>query len=320
MTVSYTKQFGTVDWCDFFHFARLLGRWRGGFYKLVLPQLLVFSILYAALISCYSLVFTEAQERFFENVISVITRNSDELGSAVAFFLGFFIDQVLTRFWRQYHLLPWADGFAFHCAAHLTGRDQRSRLMRRTLVRYVCAATVIGLCEVDPRLRRRFPTFQYYVDADLLTAGEATIAEQVPNGFSKHYVPLSWATALLRRARVEGRIADEHGLAALNEQIDKIRGQLGVLQAYEWVPVPLVYIHVVVLAVYASFTFTVMTHPFEKFKSSQGAVFSKYGQEGTTDELHDYTRIIMRCMVSSTLSLNIVLDKRYQCGTVVGIK
>lgn len=113
--------------------------------------------------------------------------------------------------------------------------------------------------------------------------------------FSKHYMPLTWATALLRRAQKEGRIPDEHGYNDMFREIDKIRGQLGLLSVYDWIPVPLVYIHVVVLAVYSFFAVTVLTHPFEKWMFTSGEVFSVGGDDA--NELDRETRMRMRYLV-----------------------
>ena len=52
---------------------------------------------------------------------------------------------ILCRWWRQYTLLPWPDNMALLTTTFLTGNEERQRLMRRNIVRYVllsyCMAT-----------------------------------------------------------------------------------------------------------------------------------------------------------------------------------
>ena len=174
MTVTYTKDLHTAGWFSFFG---TLKRWKGSFYKLIFPQMLCFVGIYSSMMLCYHFVLSIEMRQSFENVISMFARHRGHLGSAVAFFLGFFIDQVFRRFWGQFLTIPWPDSFAFLCSVNIVGQDSRSRLMRRTLVRYVCAATIMGICQYTPKVARRFPTFKSYCQCDLLTENEANIIE-----------------------------------------------------------------------------------------------------------------------------------------------
>ena len=114
--------------------------------------------------------------------------------------------------------------------------------------------------------------------------------------FSKHYLPLTWVTALLRRAQKEGRIPDEHGYNDMYREVDKIRGQLGLLGSINSLSVPLVYIQVVVVAVYSFFAVAVLTHPFEKWQFT-GGIFDASGKY-VTEELDRVTRLRMKYLVS----------------------
>lgn len=43
----------------------------------------------------------------------------------------------MTRWWNQYMAIPWPDSIAVFVSATIHGNDERGRLMRRTIVRYV---------------------------------------------------------------------------------------------------------------------------------------------------------------------------------------
>ena len=83
----------------------------------------------------------------------------------VAFVLGFYVSLVVGRWWDQFSSLPWPDNLALKVTAHLQGQDERARLMRRTIMRYMCLAFVITLHSISPPIKKRFPTFHHMTKA-----------------------------------------------------------------------------------------------------------------------------------------------------------
>ena len=174
MTITYTSELHTAHWFNFF---RVLLKWKGSVYKLIYRQSLVFFTVYFGLLFLYTFALSEESKHQFEKVVEVFAMRKGSLGSAVAFFLGFFIDQIFRRFWRTFLTIPWPDAFAFLCSSYIVGYDNRSRLIRRTLVRYICASVIMSLSGLSPRIKRRFPEMNDYVASDLLTSNEAHLIE-----------------------------------------------------------------------------------------------------------------------------------------------
>ena len=79
--------------------------------------------------------------------------------------LGFYVAIVVERWWSQFNLIPWPDRMAFFITAHLHGLDERGRLMRRTIMRYLCLSYVITLSSISSAVKKRFPTFQHMTEA-----------------------------------------------------------------------------------------------------------------------------------------------------------
>ena len=71
---------------------------------------------------------------------------------------------VVTRWWDQYNLLPWPDNIGIMCVGMFSTRqDERARLMRRNVVRYVILSYCIALRTVSFKLKKRFPDLEHLV-------------------------------------------------------------------------------------------------------------------------------------------------------------
>ena len=44
-------------------------------------------------------------------------------------------------------------------------QDERSRLMRRTVIRYANLSLCITLAMISPRVKKRFPTLEHFVES-----------------------------------------------------------------------------------------------------------------------------------------------------------
>merc|ERR1711988_1533616 len=118
-----------------------------------------------------------------------------------------------------YTLLPRPDSMAILVITFLTGKEERQRLMRRNIIRYVllsyCMATKVSA--------------------------------------NKWFLPLVWASDICARALAEGKIRPQTVKSLIGE-ICNIREKLTGIMNHDWVSVPLVYTQTVTLAVYSYFT------------------------------------------------------------------
>ena len=85
----------------------------------------------------------------------------------VTFVLGFYVSMVFTKWWDQFTSIPWPDRLALYIAANINGMDEKSRLLRRTIMRYVCASYVMTLSSISSSVRKRFPTLQHIQEGGL---------------------------------------------------------------------------------------------------------------------------------------------------------
>lgn len=57
-------------------------------------------------------------------------------------------------------------------------------------------------------------------------------------------MPIVWAASIITRARKEGRIRDDFAVKTILDELNKLRGQCGLLLSYDVISVPLVYTQV----------------------------------------------------------------------------
>ena len=151
MTVSYTADVANAS--NFGVFTNILIKWKGSVYKLVFKELLAFLAVYFCLNGFYRQILTQPGMEWYRNLFESLKAYCSIQMSSIpmTFVLGFYVSLIVKRWWDQYNLLPWPDSLAIYIVGLLHGLDERGRLMRRNIMRYVLLAYVITLRRVSFR-------------------------------------------------------------------------------------------------------------------------------------------------------------------------
>ncbi|KAJ8984460.1 hypothetical protein NQ317_012526 [Molorchus minor] len=229
----------------------LLARWRGSIYKIVWADLLLFLGLYYALNITYLFFLDDVSKMYFKKIVTYCAKYGSLI--PLSFVLGFYVNIVFTRWWSQYSSIPFPDNLAILIGASIKGQGDRARIVRRTIVRYVCVTFTITLTMLSPKVKKRFPSVDHFVEAGLITPEEKKLMEELP---------LAWAASVTTRARHEGIITDDLSVKGILDEINQFRSKCGRLLDYDWISIPLVYTQVVTLAVYSYFLVTVVGYQF----------------------------------------------------------
>ncbi|KAG1652714.1 Bestrophin-3 [Nymphon striatum] len=280
MTVSYTLEVSNAGLCGF---AKLLLRWRGSIYKLMLKEMIMFIGLYYNLSIIYRYALSADGRIIFEK-ISIYCKAFSNL-IPISFVLGFYVAIVVHRWWEQVLSVPSPDKyihernfdlvlsfrsyrvigyitkserFALLVSTYIHGSDERSRIIRRTLIRYVNLTIVMTFQLISTAVKKRFPTIDHIQEAGLMTNEERSVYDVIVCPTGKWWVPIAWSCSLISRANKEGRIKNEVALDSLIQEVYNIRSRCGKLFLYDWISVPLVYTQVVTLAIYTFFLSTLM--------------------------------------------------------------
>jgi bestrophin, other len=103
--------------------------------------------------------------RIFEEAVIYCRFYQDTIN--LTFVLGFYVSVVFNRWQDQFRSIPWPDTVAIMTVTYLTGEDERSRLMRRTVMRYINLSYVMTMRSISPPVKKRFPTMDHMVDAGM---------------------------------------------------------------------------------------------------------------------------------------------------------
>jgi len=160
MTITYTYEVSKVRLCGF---SRLLCYWRGSIYKLLYREMIIFGLIYTGLSILYRFALNESQRGIFEKISLYCEAFTNLI--PISFVLGFYVAMVVTRWWQQYLSIPWPDRIQTYLANLLLGADERARMMRRTIIRYLNLSSVLVLSSMSPVVKKRFPTMAHLVHA-----------------------------------------------------------------------------------------------------------------------------------------------------------
>ncbi|NXW27876.1 BEST4 protein, partial [Phaetusa simplex] len=257
MTISYPLK---VANSRFGGFSKLLFRWKGSIYKLLYKEFIVFMVLYAMLSLVYWWLLTEEQKRLYTKVAQSCNRSTDLI--PMSFVLGFYVTLIVNRWWAQYTSIPLPDQLMCVISSNVHGKDEKGRILRRTLIRYANLSSVLILRSVSTRVLKRFPTMDHVVEAGFMTQDERKKYESLHSDFNKYWIPCVWFTNLAAQARWDGCIRDDVALRLLMDEPNLYRAKCSMLFHYDWISIPLVYTQVVTIAVYSFFTFCLIGRQF----------------------------------------------------------
>ena len=149
MTISYTSK---IDLSRRLGFFRLFRLWKGSLIQAVGPDLLVYLLIYYILSFIYRFCLTplsEDSKQRFEHLCIYCARWSKLI--PLSFLLGFYVNQVVSRWWSWFSQISWPDTLALYLANYLPGGG-KNREMRRTIIRWVCLSSILSLKTVSSKV------------------------------------------------------------------------------------------------------------------------------------------------------------------------
>ncbi|KAL7643931.1 UNVERIFIED_CONTAM: hypothetical protein RMT77_005940 [Armadillidium vulgare] len=260
MTINYSSK--VVNCRGLGSMWRLALRWRGSVYKLIWPDLILYTLCFFIISALYRFGLNQDRRRAFEQVAINLEAFTSKI--PIAFVLGFYVSNVITRWWAQFENIAWIDSLGVFTSSMILGSDEGGRLLRRQISRYVNLGCAMALTVISPIVKNKYNTTNHFIEAGFMTRNEKKIIDALTNKTTHpiYWLPFCWAASLVMKARREGRILDDMAVKTLIDEINKSRGMCGMLLCYEWISIPLVYTQIVTVAVWSYFISTLMGRQF----------------------------------------------------------
>lgn len=101
--------------------------------------------------------------RRFEAIVEYCNKFQENI--PISFILGFYVNAVVSRWWEQFNNIPWPSRLSLFVTSHIRGQDERSRMIRRTLMRYMSLGYVMTMSSISVPVKKRFPTTNHFIEA-----------------------------------------------------------------------------------------------------------------------------------------------------------
>ncbi|CAB3409080.1 unnamed protein product [Caenorhabditis bovis] len=248
MTISYSG-----------NFCRLLLRWKGSIWRSVWRELALFLFLFYSIrmISPRFFDWVDPKDEFnYRKIYKVFCHEFNEYTKMIplTFLLGFYVSNVVSRWWRQFECLKWPEDML--SALCLLLPSEESRPARHQIARYLNLTSALAWRDVSTKIRLRFPTLRNIIDAGLLTEREYEKLQDInePSPGIRWLTPLHWIQRLIDAELSAGRGAPQYVTTVVAE-LKAFRSSFRKLYCHDWVCVPLVYTQVAAIATYSYFFF-----------------------------------------------------------------
>ncbi|ETN76781.1 Bestrophin [Necator americanus] len=214
MTVSYSG-----------NFMRLLLRWKGSIWRSVWIELVVFLLLYYAVRIFYLYgipAMDENGELGYKKKFYLLCKEFNEYTKFIplTFLLGFYVSNVVSRWWRQFECLSWPEDLLSIVCMIFHENTENSKKKRHQIARYLNLVSALAWRDISDKIRLRFPSIRNLIDAGLMTEGEF---------------------ARLEKMQIEAGRVPTHYLSVFTNELKQYRTSFRKLFCHDWVCVPLVY-------------------------------------------------------------------------------
>ncbi|VDM37902.1 unnamed protein product [Toxocara canis] len=244
---------------------RIIFRWKGSVWKAVIVELLLWSVCYQLIALTYYQLLSDHYQKVFQEVALSINKRMGYI--PLEFILGFFVNAIVKRWTDAFHNMGYLEDQAMMVSNVISGDDDEGRMIRRTIVRYLCLSQVLVFRDLSIRVRARFPSYESIVKAGLMMESEKYRLRSYKHfesdaDYGRNWAPINWAFTLVIKARQNGRIVSDIWTKKTCDEICKFKKCLQVLCNYDWVPIPLAYPQFVILAVHTYFMICLVSKQF----------------------------------------------------------
>lgn len=135
----------------------------------------------------------------FESVVQYFDTNLGSIQKDLTFLLGFYVSNIVRRWWTQYQLLPWPDTIVLLSHGLVNFQAEKSVEFCRTVMRYGMLSYILCIRRLSKALRALFPDNESLIKAKIATKKELNILEKQGDLGRVWWMPLSWSMMMIRK-------------------------------------------------------------------------------------------------------------------------
>lgn len=229
----------------------LYSRWQRSLPSHLAVELLLYIGIYYVILGITRFGLSDEHQEQFKDFSRYISKNLKGLGRDLTFLLGFYVKQIVNRWWNTWKAVPWPDLFPLVTQALVDPATTKARQWTGRLTRYCLLSYVLCLRRLSKALRRMFPSDQSLTDCGLASSKELSYLRSEGDLGQVWFVPLSWAMTMVRRSKQEAVM--ETNQKILIGGLAKFQDGLQGVDAFDHAIFPPVYRQVVNTAVYTYF-------------------------------------------------------------------
>jgi len=228
-------------------------------------ELLLYLFLFYVVHLFFRVGMNDQQQLEFTGLAVYFSKNLSYLAKDMVFLLGFFVKQIVARWWSTWEAVPLPDPLSLICHSIVEKTPKGKRWAAR-INRYCLLSYVLCLRRISRALQRMFPSDQSLTDCGLIQQKELEYLRSEDRDLGRvWWLPLSWCMTLIKKTKEEkDNKVIESEQKILVGGILKYHSQLERVDGFDHVIFPPVYHQVVTFAIYAYFSLSLLAEQVEK--------------------------------------------------------
>jgi len=228
-------------------------------------ELLLYLFLFYVIHLFFRVGMNDQQQLEFTGLAVYFSKNLSYLAKDMVFLLGFFVKQIVARWWSTWEAVPLPDPLSLICHSIVEKTPKGKRWAAR-INRYCLLSYVLCLRRISRALQRMFPSDQSLTDCGLIQQKELEYLRSEDRDLGRvWWLPLSWCMTLIKKTKEEkDNKVIESEQKILVGGILKYHSQLERVDGFDHVIFPPVYHQVVTFAIYAYFSLSLLAEQVEK--------------------------------------------------------
>jgi len=218
-------------------------------------ELVCYLVLYYIIHGIYSYALGDDEKREFEKIVDYFDKNLSPMAKEMTFLLGFYVSNVVKRWWEQYKSLPWPDTLVAISHALVDFNHEEGMKFCQTIMRYSMLSYILCVRRLSKALQQMFPDNDSLIEAKVATKGELNLLESNagPKGDLGRvwWIPLSWSMTMIKSSKESKTVPSEQKI--LIDQIAKFQAKLENVDTFDCVILPPLYRQVVRFALWSYF-------------------------------------------------------------------